>query len=96
LNQLIDSYYSSVFNSVVRLTGRSDEKGLKALTEEILAELQQRKEELETAERRGVFVYRVMLAHVFAHLEATGNVQRMEFLRKILLIHPSHYLRLPD
>jgi hypothetical protein len=96
LNQLIDSYYSSVFNSVVRLTGHSDEKELKALTEKVLAELEQRKSELAAAERKGVFVYRVVLVHVFDHLQATGNVQRMEFLRKILLIHPSHYLRLPD
>jgi hypothetical protein len=95
LNHLIESYYSSVFNSVLRLTGRSDETELKALTEDILAELRRRKEELAAFDRKGVFVYRVVLIHVFAHLEAMGDVQRIEFLRKVLLIHPSHYLRLP-
>jgi hypothetical protein len=96
LNQLIDSYYSSVFNSVVRLSGLSDEKELKTLTGEILDDLLQRKEQLAAESRKGVFVYKVILAHLFAHLEAKGNTQRIEFLRKILLIHPSNYLQLPD
>ena len=80
----------------MRLTGLCEEKELKALTDEILAELSQRNEEFATSERRGVFVYRVILMHVFAHLEAAGNVQRIEFLRKILPIHPSHYSRLTE
>lgn len=96
LNQLIDSYYSSVFNSVVRLSGLSDEKELKMLTGEILDDLLQRKEQLAAESRKGVFVYKVVLAHVFACLEAKGNVQRIAFLRKILLIHPSNYLQLPE
>lgn len=85
-----------MFNSVVRLTGRSDEKELKGLTEDILAELRQRKAELEASDRKGVFVYRVMLAHVFAFLRAQGDERRIGFLRKILLIHPSHYMQLPQ
>lgn len=85
-----------MFNSVVRLTGLCDEKQLKALTDEILAELRRREEELAASERKGVFIYRVILIHVFAHLEASGNVQRIEFLRKILPIHPSHYSRLTE
>jgi len=96
LNQLIDSYYSSVFNSVVRLSGLSDEKELKMLTREILDDLLQRKEQLAAESRKGVFVYKVILAHIFAYLEAKGNAQRIEFLRKILLIHPSNYLQLPE
>ncbi|HEY4107991.1 hypothetical protein [Puia sp.] len=95
MNQLIDAYYSSVFNSVVRLTGLSDEKELKALTEEILDDLRQRADELAAEDRKGVFVYKIVLIHVFAHLEAKGNAQRIEFLQKILLIHPSHYKGLP-
>jgi hypothetical protein len=90
LNLFIDSYYPSVFNSVGRLTGHSDEKELKTLTEEILAELRRRKEELEAAERKGVFVYRVVLSHVFAFLQSREDVERINFLRKILLI------RLPE
>lgn len=96
LDQLIDSYYSSVFNSVVRLSGLADEKELKMLTGEILDDLLQRKEQLAAESRKGVFVYKVILAHLFAYLEAKGNAQRIEFLRKILLIHPSNYLHWPE
>jgi uncharacterized membrane protein (DUF106 family) len=80
-----------VFNSVVRLTGLSDEKELKVLTEEILDDLQRQQKELAAESRKGVYVYKVVLIHVFAYLEAIGNVRRIEFLQKILLIHPSHY-----
>jgi hypothetical protein len=74
----------------VRLTGHSDENELKNLTEDILAELRQREEELAVAERKGVFVYRVVVSHVFAFLQSRGDVKRIDFLRKILLI------RLPE
>jgi len=74
----------------VRLTGNSDEKDLKTLTEEILAELRERREDLAEAERKGVFVYRVVLSHVFTFLQMRGDEKRINFLRKILLI------RLPE
>ena len=96
LNPFIDSYYPSVFNSVVRLTGLTEEKELKAITDAILSDLEQRKEELEAESRKGVFVYKVVLVHVFSFLEGRGDVKRIAFLRKILLIHPSHYAQLPD
>jgi hypothetical protein len=96
LNHLIDSYYSSVFNAVMRLTGLSSEKELKTLTEDILGELQRREEEFAAFGRKGVFVYRVVLVHVFAFLGARKDTKRIEFLQKILLINPAHYSRLPD
>ena len=80
----------------MRLTGLSSEKELKALTEEILGELRRREEEFAAFGRKGVFVYRVVLVHVFSFLAARKDTKRIEFLRKILLIHPSHYTRLPD
>jgi len=80
----------------VSLTGRSDETELKALTEEILAELRLREDELAAFDRKGVFVYRVVLIHVFSFLEACGDKRRVGLLRKILLINPALYLRLPD
>ncbi|HVU98197.1 MAG TPA: hypothetical protein VHE34_23400 [Puia sp.] len=86
MNQLIDSYYPAIFNSVVRLTGHTDEKQLKALTENILAELRQRMEELSGAQRKGVFVYRVVLKHVFAFLKERQDELRIGFLRKTLPI----------
>ncbi|GGA99386.1 hypothetical protein [Puia dinghuensis] len=96
MNHFIDSYYSSVFNSVTRLTGLADEKELKALTEEILGELSQRIDELTAESHKGVFVYKVVLTHVFSFLAGRSDKQRIEFLQKILLIHPSHYTQLAD
>jgi hypothetical protein len=95
LNHFIDSYYSSVFHSVVRLTGLDNEKEVKTLTEAILEDLERRKEELAAENRKGVFIYKVVLVHVFSFLEARGDEKRIGFLQNILLIHPSHYARLP-
>ena len=80
----------------MRLTGLSNEKELKALTEGILEELRQREEEFAAFGRKGVFVYRLVLMHVFAFLEARGDEERARFLRQILLINPSLYLRFPS
>ena len=91
MNHFIDSYYSSVFHSVTRLTGHAEESELKALTEAILGELEQRSEELAAESYKGVFVYKVVLTHVFSFLSTRGDEQRIGFLQKILLIHPSHY-----
>ena len=95
LNPFIDSYYSSVFNSVARLTGLTEENELKTITNAVLSELEQRKDELEAESRKGVFIYKVVLIHVFSFLEGRGDVKRIGFLQKILLIHPSNYARLP-
>jgi hypothetical protein len=95
LNPFIDSYYSSIFHSVARLTGLIDEKEVATLTKAILEDLERRKEELAADSRKGVFIYKVVLIHVFSFLEARGDENRIDFLQKILLIHPSHYARLP-
>lgn len=96
MNQFIDSYYPSVFNSVARLTGLTEEKELKTITDAILSDLEQRKEELEAESRKGIFIYKVVLIHVFSFLEERRDVKRIDFLQRILLIHPSHYTQLPD
>ncbi|HLZ88314.1 MAG TPA: hypothetical protein VKQ52_13760 [Puia sp.] len=98
MNHFIDSYYSSVFNSVARLTGSSDENELKALTEEVLGHLRQREEELAAESHKGIFIYKVVLTHVFSFLERKRDENRIDFLQKILPIHPSHYgqLHAPD
>jgi hypothetical protein len=46
---------------------------------------------LEAEHRKGVFIYRIMLKHVFSHLKARGEFDKIEGLQKILLIHPTHY-----
>jgi hypothetical protein len=92
LKEFIASYYQQVFSSVVRLARLGDEKEVDILTREILGALWERREELEAEPRKGVFIYRVMLGHVFNHLKARGEFGKIEFLQKILPIHPAHYL----
>ena len=76
---------------MVRLARLGDEREVDILTREILNDLWERREELEAETRKGVFIYKVVLAHVFAHLKARGEIDKIEYLQKILLIHPTHY-----
>jgi hypothetical protein len=91
LKEFIASYYQQVFSTVVRLARLADEKEVDILTREILSELWERREQLEAESRKGVFIYKVILGHVFSHLKARGETGKIEFLQKILLIHPAHY-----
>ena len=91
MKEFIASYYQQVFSSVVRLARLGDEKEVDILTREILSDLWERREQLEAEPRKGVYIYRVVLGHVFSHLKARGEIGKIEFLQKILLIHPAHY-----
>lgn len=76
---------------MVRLARLGDEKEADMLTRDILSDLWERREQLEAEPRKGVFIYKVVLGHVFSHLKARGENHKIEFLQKILLIHPAHY-----
>ena len=76
---------------MVRLARLGDEKEVDMLTRQILSDLWERREQLEAESRKGVFIYKVVLGHVFSHLKARGENDKIEFLQKILLIHPAHY-----
>jgi hypothetical protein len=89
LKDLIESYYQQVFNSVVRLTRLTDESEADTLTREILIDLWEKRDLLEAESRRGVFIYKTVLAHVFAHLQAKGEEEKIDFLRRIVLIDPA-------
>jgi pantothenate kinase len=91
LKEFIASYYQQVFSAVVRLARLGDEKEVDMLAREILTDLWERRVQLDAEPRKGVFIYRVVLGHVFAHLKARGEFEKIEFLQKILLIHPAHY-----
>ncbi|HEX3935386.1 MAG TPA: hypothetical protein VHW43_11950 [Puia sp.] len=91
MKEFIASYYQQVFSSVVRLARLSDEKEVDILTREILSDLWDRREQLEAEPRKGVFIYKAVLVHVFSFLRARGENEKIEFLQKILLIHPTHY-----
>jgi hypothetical protein len=89
LKDFIESYYQQVFGSVVRLTRLTDENEADTLTREILSDLWEKRDLLEAENRRGVFIYKTVLAHVFAHLQAKGDEEKINFLRRIVLIDPA-------
>lgn len=95
MKEFIASYYHQVFNSVERLARPGDEREVDILTREILSDLWERREQLEAEARKGVFIYKVVLGHVFSYLKTNGETGKIEYLQKILLIHPAHY-QLPE
>jgi hypothetical protein len=90
LKDFIESYYQQVFVSVVRLTRLSDEHEADALTQEILNNLWEKRDLLEAESRKGVFIYKTVLAHVFVWLQARGEEDKINFLRKIVLVDPDN------
>ncbi len=92
MKEFISSYYHQVFNSVEQLTQLGDAREIDILTREILSDLWERKEQLDADPRKGVYIIKVVLGHVFSYLKAHGEMAKMEHLQKILLIHPGYYL----
>jgi len=94
LKEFIASYYSPVYSAVSRLSGQHCQTELDTLTREILDDLWGRKAQLEAQTGKGVFIYKVVLAHVLAHLKANGQEAIISTLQKILLIAPANYAQL--
>jgi hypothetical protein len=86
LKEFISSYYQQVFAVVVRLARLGDEREADVLTREILSDLWARREQLEAETRKGVFIYKVILPHVFSHLQAKGETNKIDHLLSILPI----------
>lgn len=64
---------------------------MEALTQQVLAELGERSQEFTSEHYQGVFIYKLILRHVFNHLKAQGDEARIIFLQKTLPINPSNY-----
>ena len=94
MKEFIASYYSQVYSAITRLTALHCQEELDILTREVLDDLWERKAQLEAETRKGVFIYKVVLAHVLAHLKARGQEDKISSLQKILLIDPTNYARL--
>ena len=92
MKDFIDRYYSSVFSAISRLTHLSDRQELEILTEEVLTDLWQHKEAFDAESRKGVFIYKTLLYHVFAYLKRKGDEERISFLKKTLPINSDQYL----
>jgi hypothetical protein len=90
LKDFIESYYQQVIVSVVRLTRLSEEREADALAREILNNLWEKRDLLEAESRKGVFIYKTVLAHVFVWLRARGEEDKINFLRKIVLVDPDN------
>ena len=96
MKDFIDRYYSSVFSAISRLTRQSDRQELETLTEEVLTDLWLNKEAFDAESRKGIFIYKTILYHVFAYLKRKSDEERISFLQKTLMINPDLYRRLGD
>jgi len=96
LKEFIDHHYSSVFSAISRLTRFPDRQEVEALTEEVLTDLWLHKRTFDAESRKGVFIYKTILYHVFAFLKRKGDEERISFLQKTLPINPDHYGKLED
>ena len=96
MKDFIDRHYSSVFSAISRLTRLSDRQELETLTEEVLADLWLHKEAFDAESRKGIFIYKTLLYHVFAYLKRKGDQERISFLQKTLPINPDHYGKLGE
>ncbi len=90
MKDFIDLNYSSVFAAISRLTRLSDRHELETLTEEVLADIWLHRKAFDAESRKGVFIYKTILYHVFDYLKRQGDHERISFLRKTLPINPGH------
>lgn len=96
MKEFIESYYAQVFSAVTRLTRLNTGQELDALTREILDDLWAKKTTLDAEPRQGVFIYKVVLAHVLAYLKASGQDEKVASLQQILPISPTNYTQLGE
>jgi hypothetical protein len=90
----IDRYSSAVFSALAKLTGLTDQKELEELTVSVFVDLWAHSEELFRNIRPVGFIYKVLLQHVFSYLKRTGRNEKIEVLKKTLLIDPSYYINI--
>ena len=87
----VDLYCPSVFSVVARLTTLSDEEELEDITADVLVELWEKKQALLVERRPGVYIYKVIVRHIFSYLNRKGNEERVRLLEELLPIDPVHY-----
>lgn len=87
LKDFIDFYYPPVFSAIARLTRLPNRYELEELTQEVLADLWIKKDALSAESRKGIFIYKTILFHVFAYLEKKGDAERISFLKRTLPIN---------
>jgi len=92
LKELTDLYYPGIFAAISRLTRLADRQTLDTLTLSVITELWEKRAVFDQEVRKGVFIYKTLLHHVFAYLKSKGDEKRLEFLRETLPINSEFYL----
>jgi len=92
LKEFTDLYYPSIFAAISKLTRLTDGQALDTLTRSVIAELWEKRSIFDQDPRKGIFMYKTILHHVFAYLKSKGDENRLEFLRTNLPINPEFYL----
>ena len=96
MKEFIASYYQQVHHSIGKLTRLTDEHELDILTRQVLADLWERKEDLDAEPRKGVFIYKVVLVTVLSYLKEKGEEGMIRSLQQLLLIDPENLKPLQD
>jgi hypothetical protein len=89
----VDLYCPSVFSVIARLTGLPNEKEVANITADVLVDLWDKRQGLSMEKQTGVFIYKVILLHIFSYFRAQGNEDRISLLKNILLIDPKKLLQ---
>jgi hypothetical protein len=94
LKEFISKHCNAVYTCISRLTAIADLDLLEYLTGQVVLDLWHYKGQLSKEQKPGIFIFKILVQHVFAHLKSQGNTNRIEFLRNILLIDSTCYLHI--
>lgn len=83
-----------VCQSISKLTGLRDEREIQRIAVKVWVDCWIHRNKLLNETRPGVFVYRILVQHVFIYLKARDRQDQILALRKILLIDPIHYIHI--
>jgi hypothetical protein len=92
--QLVALYYSRIYSAIARLTKLTNAAEIETLTVIILHQLWTDRRLLLKEERPGVFIYKALLQEVFRYLKKQGDTERIQILRRVVLVDPACYLRI--
>ena len=94
LKEFVETYCTPVYSAIALLTKQSDQTALENLTGNVLHYLWNNRVTLSKEKSSGIFIFKILLQHVFSYLKNVGNEDRILFLRNTLHINPVCYLHI--
>lgn len=91
LKEFIWHYCDPVYTCIGRLTGYSDLDVLEYITGQVILDLWNQRGVLSKEQRPGIYIFKILLTHVFIYLKLHGNEARVRLLQSVLLIDLACY-----